>query len=68
MHCISSRVDLLLLLHISHDNIGGESMGKKGMSKSAASRIQSHSAKSGRNQGFASRAQSAADKGGSKKR
>ncbi len=43
-------------------------MGKKGMSKSSASKIQSHSAKSGRNQGFARRAQSAADKGGSKKR
>lgn len=37
-------------------------MGKAKMSKTAASRIQSHSAKSGKNKGFAKRAQSAADR------
>jgi len=38
-------------------------MGKKGMSQKAASRIQSHSDKSGTNQGFKARAQKAASKG-----
>ena len=37
-------------------------MGKTKMSSKAAGRIQSHSDKSGRNQGFKSRAQSAASK------
>ena len=37
-------------------------MGKTKMSSKAADRIQSHSGKSGRNQGFKSRAQSAASK------
>jgi hypothetical protein len=42
----------------------GRSGGKRApMTKSAASRIQSSSAKTGKNQGFAKRAQSAADKG-----
>jgi len=56
---------------------GGVGMGKGGrsgksggkstpMSKSAASRIQSHSAKTGKNQDFARRAQSSADKGSEK--
>ncbi len=67
MQCTSSKSDILILPSIPHDEYGGESLGKKGMSKSSASRIQSHSAKSGRNQGFARRAQSAADRGGSKK-
>ena len=37
-------------------------MGKTKMTSKAASRIQSHSDKTGKNQGFKSRAQSAADK------
>ena len=42
----------------------GKSSGKKApMTKKAASRIQSHSAKTGKNKGFARRAQSSADKG-----
>jgi len=56
---------------------GGERMGKGGksgksggqkspMTKSESSRIQSHSAKSGTNKGFAKRSQSAADKGSKK--
>lgn len=39
-------------------------MGKSAMTKAAAARIQSNSAKIGRNQDFASRAQSAADRSG----
>ena len=47
---------------------GGSKGGAKGgrsrpMTKAAAARIQSHAAKSGRNTGFARRAQSASDKG-----
>ncbi|MHA2360087.1 MAG: hypothetical protein ACXAB5_07420 [Candidatus Thorarchaeota archaeon] len=38
-------------------------MGKNKMTKSSATRIQSHAAKSGRNSGFARRAQSAANRG-----
>ena len=43
-------------MHVSLNNI----MAK--MNKTAASRIQSHSAKTGTNSGFARRAQSTADK------
>ena len=42
-------------------------MGKSKMNSKAASRIQSHADKTGKNQGFKSRAQSAADKNRSKK-
>lgn len=54
----------------------GKSGGSKGrakggksrpMTKAAAARIQSHAAKTGKNTGFARRAQSAADKGASSK-
>lgn len=41
-------------------------MGKSKMTSKAARRIQSHSDKSGRNQGFKSRAQSAAAKNSKK--
>ena len=41
---------------------GGEKMGKSKMTSKAASRIQSRADKSGKNQGFKSRAQSAAVK------
>lgn len=37
-------------------------MGKKSMTKKSARRIQSHADKTGKNQGFKSRAMSAADK------
>jgi hypothetical protein len=68
MQCMPLNPVIHFFLTIPHDEgNGGESLGKKGMSKSSASRIQSHSAKSGRNQGFARRAQSAADRRGSKK-
>jgi len=42
--------------------MGGDSISDKKMSKKAASRIQSHADKCGRNQGFKSRAQKAAAK------
>jgi len=45
---------------------GGDKMAKK-MSKKDASRIQSHSDKTGKNQGFKSRAQNAASKNKGKK-
>jgi len=41
-------------------------MGKSKMTSKAARRIQSHADKSGRNQGFKSRAQSASDKNSKK--
>jgi len=67
MQCTALNFVKHSLYIIPYEKSGGESLGKKGMSKSAASRIQSHSAKSGRNQGFARRAQSAADRSSSKK-
>ncbi len=45
--------------------VGGDRMGKGGnMTKAAAARIQSKAAKTGTNQDFARRAQSASDKNG----
>lgn len=41
---------------------GGDIMAKKGMTQEAASRIQSHADRTGTNQGFKERAQSAAAK------
>lgn len=55
-------------MQFTHGNLnydyfqGGERMTKHSMTKEAAARIQSNAAKTGHNQDFARRAQSAADK------
>jgi hypothetical protein len=52
-------------MEIMFNQLGGDNMGKGGkMTKADAARIQSKAAKTGRNQDFARRAQSAADRGG----